>query len=89
MGQCDVFDLYSGNPYDGDFVTAAWMQHGGSDCPVGAALMPGDALSWTSDGDGQGSVGSPDGDNDCAAKGTCGLPYNPRELGGGWQLCFA
>ena len=63
-------------------------QRGGSDCPEGAALAAGDALSWTSDGYDQGSVG--DYDNGCAAEGTCGLPYSGWDgLGGGWQLCFA
>ena len=63
-------------------------QLGGSDCPVGAALAVGDALSWTSDGGGQGNRGG-NIDNGCAAKGTCGLPYSRDGLGGGWQLCFA
>ena len=46
------------------------------------------ALSWTSNGAVQGSVGS-GYDNGCAAKGTCGLPFHYYGLGGGWQLCFA
>ena len=71
-----------------DYVTLpGGATHGGSDCPAGAALVPGDALSWTSDGDFQGSVGRLD--NGCAAKGTCGVPYSYEGLGGGWQLCFA
>ena len=62
----------------------------GSDCPVGAWLAAGDALSWTSGESGQGSVDNPYGwDNGCAAKGTCGAPWSVHGLGGGWQLCFA
>ena len=62
----------------------------GSD-QVGVALAPGDAISWHSDGNLQGSTGSVniDYDNGCAAKGTCGLPYSAFGLGGGWELCFA
>ena len=84
-----VRDLLTGS--SGDYVTLpapGGARHGGSDCPVGAGLAVGDALSWTSNGSLQGSVGSDD--NGCAAKGTCGLPYSDyRGLGGGWQLCFA
>eukprot|EP01045_Picozoa_sp_COSAG04_P037768 COSAG04_NODE_9813_length_830_cov_1.240766_1_plen_187_part_00 len=70
-----------------EYRSAAGAQLGSSDCPVGAALAVGDALSWTSDGAYQGSVaGLPD--NGCAAKSTCGLPYSNQGLGGGWQLCF-
>eukprot|EP01045_Picozoa_sp_COSAG04_P039024 COSAG04_NODE_10732_length_756_cov_5.818874_1_plen_118_part_00 len=77
---CAVFDTSGA----GDFVTLpGGEQLGGSDCPVGAGLAAGDALSWTSSGSGQG------GANGCAAKGTCGLPYSRDGLGGGWQLCFA
>ena len=69
-----------------DYVTLPGGAHlGGSDCPVGAALATGDALSWTSTGTAQGSVGSQSGDNGCAAKGTCGLPYSQHGRGGGWQ----
>ena len=67
--------------------TMIGAQLGGSDCPVGAALAPGDALSWASNSASQGSVGHHD--NGCAAKGTCGAPYSYDGLGGGWQLCFA
>ena len=63
--------------------------HDGSDCPEGAALAPGDAIAWASNDYAQGSVGSGHGDNGCAAKGTCGLPYSWDGLGGGWELCFA
>ena len=61
--------------------------HGESDCPVGAALAPGDTLAWTSNADYQGSVGFTF--NGCAAKGTCGAPWSDYGPGGGWQLCFA
>eukprot|EP01045_Picozoa_sp_COSAG04_P004841 COSAG04_NODE_216_length_19953_cov_85.343558_12_plen_429_part_00 len=85
LGPCPVFDTYSG----ADYVTLpGGAAHGGSDCPVGAALAPGDAIAWTSDGSSQGSVGRSYADNGCAAKGTCGLPYSTYELGGGWKLCF-
>ena len=57
-----------------------------SDCPVGVGLAAGDALRWTSDAGGQGSVGH---ENGCVAKGTRGAPYSDYGLGGGWQLCFA
>ena len=90
LGPCAVFDLNpdSQGRWDGDFVTLpGGEQHAGSDCPAGAVLAAGDALSWTSNGSLQGSVGSDD--NGCAAKGTCGAPYSYRGLGGGWQLCFA
>ena len=45
-------------------------------------------LSWTSNGAQQGCEGS-SWDNGCAAKGTCGLRFSDRGLGGGWELCFA
>ena len=72
--------------------TPGGAQLGGSDCPVGAGLAAGGALSWTSNGVHQGNYGRNHGgnhDNGCAAKGTCGLPYSSYGLGGGWQLCFA
>ncbi len=74
----------------GDHVTLpSGARHGVSDCSEGVVLVPGDALSWTSDSEYQGSVGYNGYDNGCAAKGTCGLPYSGHGLGGGWQLCFA
>eukprot|EP01045_Picozoa_sp_COSAG04_P031617 COSAG04_NODE_5915_length_1457_cov_1.702504_2_plen_151_part_00 len=86
LGSCAVFDLYGG-----DIVTLpGGEQLDGSDCPVGAGLAAGNALSWTSNRADQGSVGNPYGwDNGCAAKGACGLPFSQFRLGGGWQLCFA
>ena len=89
LGPCAVFDLGGGST--GDYVTLpGGAQHYGSDCPVGAALLVGDALSWTSDNGAQGSVGSDGQDhNGCAAKGTCGALVSRNGLGGGWQLCFA
>ncbi len=84
LGPCAVFDL---DTFGSDYVTLpGGEQLGGSDCPAGAGLAAGDALSWSSDKYGQGNYG---GDNGCAAKGTCGLPYSSYGLGGGWQLCFA
>eukprot|EP01045_Picozoa_sp_COSAG04_P001745 COSAG04_NODE_59_length_30260_cov_18.181327_13_plen_205_part_00 len=97
LGPCAVFDTTDSS----DYVTLlGGAQHGDSGCPVGAALAPGDALSWTSNGVDQGTVGR--SNNGCAAKGTCGAPYTaygpggtrtfqdfPNGLGGGWQLCFA
>ena len=75
--------------YDQDYVTLpGGARHDRSDCPEGATLLPGDALSWASNYHNQGSVGTRF-DNGCAAKGTCGLPYSAHGLGGGWQLCFA
>ena len=85
LAPCAVFDWYGSG---GDYVTLPGGERlGGSDCPVGAALAPGDTLSWTSSRDGQGSGGY--WDNGCAAKGTCGAPFSLDGLGGGWQLCFA
>ena len=87
LGRCAVFDTQR----YADYVTLpGGAAHDGSDCPEGAALAPGDAIAWTSDGSSQGSVGNPyNHDNGCAAKGTCGLPYSADGLGGGWELCFA
>ena len=52
-------------------------KHGGSDCPFGAVLAPGDSVGWTSNGSSQGSVGSID-NNSCAANGLCGLPFRAQ-----------
>eukprot|EP01045_Picozoa_sp_COSAG04_P019454 COSAG04_NODE_1890_length_5298_cov_7.441239_2_plen_625_part_00 len=63
LGPCPIFDLDSQSGKD--YVTLPgeeWPGHGGSDCPVGVALAPGDAIAWTSDGSIQGSVGC----NGCA-----------------------
>ena len=54
---------------------------------MASSLAAGDALSWTSNNQGQGSLGHHN--NGCAAKGTCGAPFILHGLGGGWQLCFA
>ena len=97
LGACSVFDM--GDVGD-DLTLPDGSRHGDSDCPAGALLAPGDALSSASNGDFQGSVGMMtwidgidiDGtpwDNGCAAKGTCGLPGSNPGLGGGWQICFA
>ena len=86
LGPCPVFDTWY---YGEDPVTLPdGAAHGGSDCPEGAALATGAAIAWRSDYNRQGSVGNPN-DNGCAAKGTGGLPYSERGLGGGWELCFA
>ena len=83
LAPCAVFDLYGGD--SGDIVTLPGVRAlYGSECPVGAGLAAGDALSWTSDGRYQGGGG-----NGCGAKGTCGLPYSTWDVGGGWKLCFA
>ena len=85
LAPCRVFDTES----NFDYVTLPGdAEHGGSDCPAGVALAPGGAIVWTSEGGSQGSVTSY-GDNGCAAKGTCGLPFSRDGLGGGWELCFA
>eukprot|EP01045_Picozoa_sp_COSAG04_P010896 COSAG04_NODE_683_length_11182_cov_15.270775_11_plen_242_part_00 len=85
LAPCAVFDTNYGH----DMVTLpGGAEHRASDCPVGVALASGDVIAWQSSGNGQGSVGHRD--DGCAAKGTCGLPYNDDgNLGGGWQLCFA
>ena len=49
---------------------------GGSDCPVGAVLSPGDSVYWHSNSEWQGNGGN-------------GLPESRDGLGGGWQICFA
>ena len=96
LGPCPVFDTDDGY----DYVTLPGTseltlgRHGGSNCPEGVALPPGDAITWTSDGSDQGSVCCSHCtclDNGCAAKGTCGLPRIAKNhgLGGGWELCFA
>ena len=87
LGPCAVFDTWNGN----DHVMLPGARRYHSDCPVGATLVAGDALSWASNEAYQGSVGCRGscGDNGCAAKGTCGAPYSYDGLGGGWQLCFA
>mgnify|MGYP004358302859 CR=1 FL=1 len=98
---CVLYGTWNGGKGDeagaeGRFCASACGQD--ADCPEdfscrevtsaeGAVLVPGDAIAWTSDIFGQGSVGHHD--NGCAAKGTCGLPYSHDGLGGGWQLCFA
>ena len=82
-----------------DGSTGSWTRaaYGGSDCPEGAALVPGDSIIWHSSGNVQGSTNVNGGNriypdtNGCTAKGLCGLPYSPAPytgLGGGWQVCF-
>jgi hypothetical protein len=92
LGPCAVFDFCSicgGQSCTNDRITLQPddLMHGGSDCPTGAVLAPGDSVSWYSDSGDQGSVGHDT--NGCATKGTCGLPYSANGLGGGWQICFA
>ena len=97
LGPCAVFDMTiligdnGPEPGGNDAVTLpGGAVHGGSDCPEGAALAPGDAIHWASDFRFQGSVGLGTVGNGCAPKGTCGLPFNGgNNLGGGWELCFA
>ena len=75
-----------------DYLTTPDLTRGGSECPQGAILSPGDSVGWASNGNVQGSVGSNIGlaDNGCTAKGTCALPFSLLHgLGGGWQICFA
>ncbi len=90
MGGCTVFDLSC--DVCGDHVTLPdGTQHGGSDCPIGVVLATGDTIAWASDGSDQGSTGptSSWAENGCATKVTCGRPFSHRELGGGWEICFA
>ena len=85
LGPCPVFDLQHGVTHP-DYVNG----HAESNCPEGEAHAPGDAITWHSNVAGQGSAGNEPGyHNGCAAKGTCGLPWSERGLGGGWELCFA
>ena len=103
LAPCAVFDLEDGggtkndrvmlpqsdtSSVDRDGNPIGTSEHAYSDCPVGVALAYGDALDWHSDSGNQGSVGT-SYPNGCVAKGTCGLPYSPAGLGGGWELCFA
>ena len=85
-------DLGSGVEHGDSDWKATWSsggaEHHGSDCPVGVALAPGDAIAWNSNDWGQGSVGG-NRDNGCVAKSTCGLHVSSDGLGGGWELCFA
>eukprot|EP01051_Picozoa_sp_SAG22_P023664 SAG22_NODE_6208_length_885_cov_1.832061_1_plen_97_part_00 len=87
----DIDVVYGADHGDYDRLTLPdGSTHTGSDCPTGAALAPGDTLSWHSGGRYEGSVGNGEnsGDNGCGAKGTCGLPYSHDGLGGGWVVCF-
>ena len=91
LGTCAVFDI---SAVSSDSLNTQMQQGGdiylgggGSDCPVGVALAPGDVLRWVSDDAHQGNFGG--GTNGCTAKGLCGLPGSIDGLGGGWQICFA
>jgi hypothetical protein len=86
LGPCAVFDTEA-HATGNDRVTLPGEDreyrggHDGSDCPMGAALAPGDAITWQSDLAVQGTVGCESWaavgcGNGCAAKGTCGLPFN-------------
>ena len=83
LGPCTIFDTGGGD----DLTLPDGSLHGGSDCAVGAALAPGETLSWVSDGINQGTERGPNGSG-CAAKGTCAMPYSHDGLGGGWVICF-
>ena len=69
LGACGVFDTNGGDLVEPFMV-------GGSDCPVGAVLSPGDSVYWHSNSEWQGNGGN-------------GLPESRDGLGGGWQICFA
>jgi hypothetical protein len=99
LGACGVFDT-SGGP--GGSATGFWGDaiilpdfmvdsiRGGSDCPVGVLLGPGDSVGWSSDSEDQGTVDWDNhGPNGCSDKGLCGLPHSSDGPGGGWQICFA
>ena len=89
LGPCAVFDAQGGST--NDYISLpGGATHDASDCPNGAALAPGDAIAWHSDGNMQGSqTGNGVDNNGCAAKGTCARPWSRNGLGGGWELCFA
>ena len=77
-----------------DYVTLPdGSTHGGSDCPAGAALPPGGAVGWHSDGGAQGNYAGANNNhnNNCGEsnRGPCGLPYSFDGIGGGWEICFA
>jgi hypothetical protein len=75
LGPCPVFDT-SGEDIlalPGGAAYSRWR------CPAGVVLAAGDALSWFSNGAGQ---GNPSG-------GGNGLPNSGSGAGGGWQICFA
>ena len=86
MGGCGVFDL-AGD----DFVTMpGGVRRGLSDCPEGTSLMPGETVTWHSDGGHEGGQ-HPDprvARNGCEEKHICGVGYSHHGVGGGWQLCF-
>ena len=86
LGACGVFDIFGYSAAD-ILTMPDGSTHGGSDCPAGAALLPGDSVGWASDGYWQGSNSGTA--NGCAAKASCGLPWSQSGLGGGWQICFA
>ena len=78
LGPCPVFDTFGNGP--GDWLTLPdGTRHGNADCPAGAALGPGQTLTWTSNTADQG---------DFHGNGN-GLPHSSFGAGGGWQVCFA
>ncbi len=73
-------------------VQDGWLPPGAysaGSCPVGVELSSGDAVSFISDTEDQGSMRSNGVTAACVESGICGAPYSAFGLGGGWQLCFA
>ena len=79
-GVCDVSGLAERDPITFQMIPAdrITLPGGvlGNGCTRGA-LVSGDTVEWTSDGEDQGT------------NGRGGLPYSEHGLGGGWQICFA
>ena len=79
LGPCPVFDTYTSGDalaLPGAFDLSLPVGYHNANCPAGAALAAGDALSWTSDGSWQGQ------------RSGNGLPRSQHGAGGGWQICF-
>lgn len=86
LGACSVYDMIGG-AYDWVSVPdGTWYD--GSNCPAGEELARGGILRWHS-GRADRTNGAVLEDNGCGEKGLCGQPWDGRELGGGWEICFA
>eukprot|EP01050_Picozoa_sp_SAG11_P016808 SAG11_NODE_2337_length_3500_cov_62.684505_3_plen_714_part_00 len=83
-GGGDVLTFTSGcNEATGN--TPGSCTYSGSSCPAGVALVNGERISWDSSASYQG--GDWDG-ADVHSVNHGGLPRNPTEAGGGWEICL-
>eukprot|EP01050_Picozoa_sp_SAG11_P001297 SAG11_NODE_55_length_19449_cov_28.630135_6_plen_246_part_00 len=95
LGPCPVFDISTVTGYGGDALALpGGTEYNGANCPAGAPLAVGDALTWTSDWAAQGNIPASDiamhSEYVVALGGNVGLPRNMHYgAGGGWQICFA